>query len=360
MTGITNEIPPAELERFQREYYEYLQNFFLTNGGPSATSPSTPVNNSSTPLPASQTFWYTQPTWGYMGVGQQPWNYWYHPNAYGFPAPSAPSSSVEPDPGAVNPAGPNADWMQGARAIFAGLGVGGQDQQAAEVPVNPAPPEEAPQPQAQQQQQQQQQQQAMMVGNPMMGGFMGAEEFGEGAENLDIVDRFYMLFRLCLFIGLCFAYSSLDKAIIVFSVAAYVYFYNIYRRHAAIRRAAAEAQRNQAEAAQRSTNSPSSESSQTEIPNFLLGRTDSEPDALRHVPPTDLTTVVAIVVRSIDTASLRALWRCAFVIYGFLTSHHTLGALQPSAHGRQNTLGFLGQRGITYPSNAKSSSPSTG
>ncbi|KAA3671058.1 uncharacterized protein DEA37_0011230 [Paragonimus westermani] len=142
-------------------------------------------------------------------------------------APHSPSTFTPPSSqaeaavaAAANVAGGNR-WFRGARAILAGLGVMNNVEDVVAVDVNAAPV--------------QQQQQAMLVGNPMDAGLMGAEDVGEDGGNMDIVDRFYMLFRLCLFIGLCFAYSSLDKAIIVFCVAAYVYFYNIYRRHAAIR-----------------------------------------------------------------------------------------------------------------------------
>lgn len=61
-------------------------------------------------------------------------------------------------------------------------------------------------------------QQVMAAGN----GFMVAEE---GAGDFDVVDRFYMIFRFLFFIGICFAYSSLDKAIIVVFLVLYVYLW---------------------------------------------------------------------------------------------------------------------------------------
>ncbi|KAF5399420.1 hypothetical protein PHET_07255 [Paragonimus heterotremus] len=143
------------------------------------------------------------------------------PHAQNSPSTFTPPSSQAEAAAAANVAGGNR-WFRGARAVLAGLGVMNNVEDGVAADANAAPA-------------QQQQQQAMLVGNPMGAGLMGADDMGEDGGNMDIVDRFYMLFRLCLFIGLCFAYSSLDKAIIVFCVAAYVYFYNIYRRHAAIR-----------------------------------------------------------------------------------------------------------------------------
>lgn len=273
-SSIPTELPPAELERYQQQYYAYLQNFFLNASAPTVSSAAnSPMVNSSTSMPSPQNFWYAQGAWRWslpvtpqqLQLQQQPWGCWYHPAAYGYSAtnsdaPIAAATPTDGDPGVANAAAPGLRWMQGVRAMvaeFTGVGV---QEHAAEARANVAAPEDAPQPQGEQQQQ------AIMMGNPMMGGFMGAEEFGEGAENMDIVDRFYMLFRLCLFIGLCFAYSSLDKAIIVFSVAAYVYFYNIYRRHAAMRRAAAEAQRIQEQTTEPATDPPTAERSPTETP----------------------------------------------------------------------------------------------
>ncbi|TPP64452.1 Homocysteine-responsive endoplasmic reticulum-resident ubiquitin domain member 2 protein [Fasciola gigantica] len=302
----------------------------MTNHAPATPlSSDNPMMTSASPASSPQNFWYTQPTWNWPGTAaaqqqqQPPWNYWYHPAAYGFPAPppgppAAATTPPEGDSGVVDPAAPGAGWMQGVRAILTEFtGVGGQEQ-AAEVPANRVAPERAPQPQGQQQQQQQQQQQAIMMGNPMVGGFMGAEEFGEGAENMDIVDRFYMLFRLCLFIGLCFAYSSLDKAIIVFSVAAYVYFYNIYRRHAAMRRAAAavavaEAQRTQEQATQPAVTTPSTESNHaagtpsTEGSNTASGTNDDPDQQVRSRDTSNSSEHSAPQVTSTEPAGIQRL-----------------------------------------------------
>ncbi|KAF6776989.1 Homocysteine-responsive endoplasmic reticulum-resident ubiquitin domain member 2 protein [Paragonimus kellicotti] len=164
------------------------------------------------------------PQWDQVALANQPHAYWYYsgmappPHTQNPPSTFTPPSSQAEAVAAANVAGGNR-WFRGARAILAGLGVMNNVEDGVAADANAAPA----------------QQQAMLVGNPMGAGLMGAEDMGEDGGNMDIVDRFYMLFRLCLFIGLCFAYSSLDKAIIVFCVAAYVYFYNIYRRHAAIR-----------------------------------------------------------------------------------------------------------------------------
>ncbi|VDQ05667.1 unnamed protein product [Trichobilharzia regenti] len=103
-------------------------------------------------------------------------------------------------------------------------------------------------------------QQVIVFDNAMRNNARQDEE-AEGVENMDIIDRFYMLFRLCLFVGLCFAYSSLDKAVIVFSVAAYVYIYNVYRRYAVAERLmqARRSQQNQ-QIDQGSSNNPVNES----------------------------------------------------------------------------------------------------
>ncbi|KAF8566856.1 hypothetical protein P879_05179 [Paragonimus westermani] len=224
---VTNDIPTDELEKYQRAYYEYLQQFYMNNSDTVQTNvngayawPYANVHSTAPDLHYSQ--------WDHVALANQPHAYWYYSGLTPPPhTPHSPSTFTPPSSqaegavaAAANVAGGNR-WFRGARAILAGLGVMNNVEDVVAADANAAPV--------------QQQQQAMLVGNPMGAGLMGAEDVGEDGGNMDIVDRFYMLFRLCLFIGLCFAYSSLDKAIIVFCVAAYVYFYNIYRRHAAIR-----------------------------------------------------------------------------------------------------------------------------
>ncbi|CAL8099993.1 unnamed protein product [Calicophoron daubneyi] len=246
-------LSPEELDKYQREYYEYLQNFYMTNAD---------VDRS-----GSVAFTYPWPYfYGSSGHSNQDMRtqqppYWYYPDAsfqgqFTYPAASSPAppgvdgglSNATPAVG--DDAGHHGgNWVRGvlanlglARANPEGAGIAREAQAIAGNDV-------------------QQQQPAVMVGNAMGPGMMGAEEFGDGAGNMDIVDRFYMIFRLGLFIGLCFAYSSLDKAIIVFSVAAYLYFYNIYRRHAA-----AQAQQQRQQQRNRPANPPeaSNQPSETE------------------------------------------------------------------------------------------------
>ncbi|KAG5442858.1 hypothetical protein CSKR_113277 [Clonorchis sinensis] len=218
-----SDITPEDMAEYQRGYYEYLQQFYMNSSDRcSVTNPSS-VSFVNFPF---QNPWAPGPVGGYIGA-QNPWQY---PPAVLPPVSQTEVEIAPPNRDNLPAAAEGNQWFRGARAFLADLGVVNADGVDGAAPAggNQGPL--------------QQQQQAMVVGNPMAGGFMGAEEMGENAGNMDIVDRFYMLFRLCLFIGLCFAYSSLDKAIIVFSVAAYVYFYNIYRRHAAVRQAAAQAQ----------------------------------------------------------------------------------------------------------------------
>ncbi|KAF7256015.1 hypothetical protein EG68_06904 [Paragonimus skrjabini miyazakii] len=223
---LTNDIPTDELEKYQRAYYEYLQQFYMNNSDIVPTSVNGahawPYANAHFTAPGLH-----YPQWDHVALANQPHAYWYYSgmtpqpsHAQNSPSTFTPPSSQPEAAAAANVAGGNR-WFRGARAVLAGLGVMNNVEDGVAADANAAPA--------------QQQQQAMLVGNPMGAGLMGAEDMGEDGGNMDIVDRFYMLFRLCLFIGLCFAYSSLDKAIIVFCVAAYVYFYNIYRRHAAIR-----------------------------------------------------------------------------------------------------------------------------
>ncbi|CAH8461329.1 unnamed protein product [Dicrocoelium dendriticum] len=225
-------ISPEDLQKYQREYYEYLRQFYLQN--PNLTSSICPTESS-----------WPYATASYQHPGCWPFvNYWPNPvsqvGLYGYGNP--PSSSLPPSftglPPTTQPhtenVSPNAEdggpWVRGARAVLRGLGVdnnvGEREVLDGNQPADARPQHPPP----------------AVLGNPMGAAFAGAEEMGENAGNMDIVDRFYLLFRLCLFIGLCFAYSSLDKAIIVFSVAAYVYFYNVYRRHVALRRAIIQAQ----------------------------------------------------------------------------------------------------------------------
>ncbi|CAH8572017.1 unnamed protein product [Schistosoma turkestanicum] len=209
-------ISPEQMQKYQQAYYHYLQTFYMENP------------------PVNRTEYHTQDyCWPYyFGTGTTMQT---HPGNSSFPnnpfVPQTPSSSHQATP-STSP-GNTQQWIQRAQALLSSWGVRNGNRhrrEAAEALENENGVNRRAdqiQPQAAQE---------VLVFNNAVRNNNRPDEEVNGAGNMDIIDRFYMLFRLCLFVGLCFAYSSLDKALIVFSVAAYVYLYNIYRRYAVVER----------------------------------------------------------------------------------------------------------------------------
>ncbi|XP_018654217.1 hypothetical protein Smp_139950 [Schistosoma mansoni] len=195
-------IPPEQMHKYQQAYYHYLQTFYMENP---------PINQTEC---HTQDYCYPY----YFGTGtvmqMLPGNYNFPNNAY---VPQTHSSLRQTT---TNSSSSNMQqWIQRAQALLSNWGVfnGNQRQREADEVL---PNEDGVNQRADQIQPQAAQE--MVLNNAIRNNDRPDEEVN-GVGNMDIIDRFYMLFRLCLFVGLCFAYSSLDKALIVFSVAAYVY-----------------------------------------------------------------------------------------------------------------------------------------
>ncbi|VDP72022.1 unnamed protein product [Schistosoma mattheei] len=196
-----SDISPEQMHKYQQAYYHYLQTFYMENP---------PVNRTE-----YRTQDYRCPIdFGSGTVIQMlPGNYSLPNSAY---VPQTHSSSHQAIP---NSSSSNTQqWIQRAQALLSGWGVfngNRRQREAGEV----LPNEDG----VNQRADQIQPQAAQEVFNNAIRNNDRPDEGVNEVGNMDIIDRFYLLFRLCLFVGLCFAYSSLDKALIVFSVAAYVY-----------------------------------------------------------------------------------------------------------------------------------------
>ncbi|CAH8658157.1 unnamed protein product [Schistosoma haematobium] len=255
------DISPEQMHKYQQAYYHYLQTFYMENP---------PVNRTE-----YRTQDYRCPIdFGSGTVIQMlPGNYSFPNNAY---VPQTHSSSHQAIP---NSSSSNTQqWIQRAQALLSGWGVfngNRRQREAGEV----LPNEDG----VNQRADQIQPQAAQEVFNNAIRNNDRPDEEVNGVGNMDIIDRFYLLFRLCLFVGLCFAYSSLDKALIVFSVAAYVYLYNIYRRYAVVERIVQAQRRPQQnpQGTQSNLNTPASEQSENQQSQLAQESTDQANGSLR-------------------------------------------------------------------------------
>ncbi|KAH8865633.1 Homocysteine-responsive endoplasmic reticulum-resident ubiquitin-like domain member 2 protein [Schistosoma japonicum] len=225
------------MQKYQQAYYHYLQFFYMEN----------PTVN--------QTEYHSQAyCWPYFfGTGsvmQLP------PGNYPFST-QTPSSSHQATPSSLSTS--TQQWIQRTQTFLSNWGVHFGNRRPQEVAE--ALPNDVGNNQRADRIQPQVAQEVMVFNNAIRNNIRQDDE-ANGVGNVDIIDRFYMLFRLCLFMGLCFAYSSLDKALIVFSVAAYVYLYNIYRRYAVVERVVQVQQGPQDE--QGNSNQPSGEHSNSQ------------------------------------------------------------------------------------------------
>lgn len=230
-------ISSEQMQKYQQAYYHYLQFFYMEN----------PTVN--------QTEYHSQAyCWPYFfGTGsvmQLP------PGNTPFST-QTPSSSHQATPSSLSTS--TQQWIQRTQTFLSNWGVHFGNRRPQEVAE--ALPNDVGNNQRADRIQPQVAQEVMVFNNAIRNNIRQDDE-ANGVGNVDIIDRFYMLFRLCLFMGLCFAYSSLDKALIVFSVAAYVYLYNIYRRYAVVERVVQVQQGPQDE--QGNSNQPSGEHSNSQ------------------------------------------------------------------------------------------------
>ncbi|KAK4476050.1 hypothetical protein MN116_001278 [Schistosoma mekongi] len=230
-------ISSEQMQKYQQAYYHYLQFFYMEN----------PAINQAEYHSHAYYWPYFFGTGAVMQIspGNTPFST------------QTPSSSHQATPSSSS--ANTHQWIQRTQTFLSSWGVHFGNRRPQEVAE--ALPNDVGNNQRADQIQPQVAQDVMVVNNPMRNNIRQDDE-ANGVGNVDIIDRFYMLFRLCLFMGLCFAYSSLDKALIVFSVAAYVYLYNIYRRYAVVERVVQVQQGPQDE--QGNSNQPSGEHSDSQ------------------------------------------------------------------------------------------------